>query len=334
MGKELGVEYPSKNEAAWTKRIISALTHGLLKRYKKGETLRFFHPKMHGCLKGEFTVASDLPTELAVGLFSKPSTYTAIVRFSNASPKAKKSDRKKDFRGIAIKLLAVEGKKEMPGHANDLTHDFILVNKATFQAKNLRMIGMALEALNYGLWKKIVFVLNYLPELLKTLSASQHTSNLLEENYWSQVAHRFGSAHKACKYKLVPHQKPSGQGIGQHDDYLSERMASDLSKGSASFDFMVQFQLDADKMPIEDPSVVWDSPFYKVATLTLYKQGFQDPIRKAFGENLSYNPWRCLSAHIPLGSAGRVRKDVYAALSKIRHQQNDLPEKEPDQYAI
>lgn len=42
-----------------------------------------------------------------------------------------------------------------------------------------------------------------------------------------------------------------------------------------------------------------------------------------FGDNLSYNPWRTLAEHRPLGGINRCRKAVDEVLSKSRHQRNE-----------
>ena len=86
-------------------------------------------------------------------------------------------------------------------------------------------------------------------------------------------------------------------------------------------------------MPIEDPSVRWDegaAPFRKVATLEIPPQDFDTPERQHFAENLSYNPWRCLPEHRPLGGISRARRQVYRALSAYRHDRNAEPSVEPE----
>ncbi|MEJ7605604.1 MAG: hypothetical protein WKF37_04920 [Bryobacteraceae bacterium] len=115
-------------------------------------------------------------------------------------------------------------------------------------------------------------------------------------------------------------------------DYLKEAMVRQLSSHQATFDFAVQFQSDPDKMPIEDPGVTWDelaSPFRKVATVTITSQVFDTSERREFGDNLSFNPWRCLPEHRPLGGISRARRQVYEALSAFRHERNQAPHEEP-----
>ena len=55
-----------------------------------------------------------------------------------------------------------------------------------------------------------------------------------------------------------------------------------LSESEATFDFMVQFQTDPDRMPIEDASVEWteqDSPYAWWRAFRIPPQSFDDPLR-------------------------------------------------------
>ena len=100
----------------------------------------------------------------------------------------------------------------------------------------------------------------------------------------------------------------------------------------AAFELCVQLQGDAAAMPVEDPTIAWSersSPFVPVARLTIPKQAFDTPERKAFGENLSFTPWHGLDAHRPLGGINRVRRSVYETISTLRHRLNDAPRVEP-----
>jgi hypothetical protein len=85
-------------------------------------------------------------------------------------------------------------------------------------------------------------------------------------------------------------------------------------------------------MPVEDPTIVWPedrSPFVPVARLTLLRQDLDTPERHAFGEALSFTPWHGLDAHRPLGGINRVRRVVYDAISRLRHDLNGQPRVEP-----
>src|SRR5690606_12044405 len=58
--------------------------------------------------------------------FAKPATFRTLVRFSNGDG-ARRSDRKPDVRGVALKLLGVDGRKVIPGLEDATTQDFLLV---------------------------------------------------------------------------------------------------------------------------------------------------------------------------------------------------------------
>jgi hypothetical protein len=135
------------------------------------------------------------------------------------------------------------------------------------------------------------------------------------------------------KYCLTPRDtSPAPLPSNPSDDYLKEAMVKQLTSDNAVFDFGVQFQTDPNTMPIEDHSVTWDeavSPFHKVATLTIPAQVFDTSERREFGDNLSFNPWRSLPEHRPLGGLSRARLQVYPALSKFRFEHNQVARTEP-----
>jgi hypothetical protein len=153
----------------------------------------------------------------------------------------------------------------------------------------------------------------------------------LKIRYFSVAPYLLGQ--RAVKYCLTPSQAAEEPvPPNPSDSYLREAMVKQLSSGSAVFVFSVQFQMDPKKMPIEDPGLTWDealSPFRKVATLTIPRQTFDTPEIREFGDNLSFNPWRCLPEHRPLGGISRARRQVYLALSIFRHDRNQAARMEP-----
>jgi hypothetical protein len=85
-------------------------------------------------------------------------------------------------------------------------------------------------------------------------------------------------------------------------------------------------------MPIDNGLLAWAeevSPFLKVATIKIWRQSFDSPEQMVNCDNLSFTPWHSLPEHRPLGSISRVRRLVYDAISKFRHQRNDVPREEP-----
>ncbi|MGB6268968.1 MAG: SRPBCC family protein, partial [Olleya sp.] len=113
-------------------------------------------------------------------------------------------------------------------------------------------------------------------------------------------------------------------------NYLRSNMVHTLNDNCVSFDFFIQFQTDANRMPIEDPTIPWASQFIKLATLEIPPQQFDTKKQIEFGENLSFNSWHVLPEHRPLGSFNRARKRVYDYMSNYRHKKNGVPEFEPE----
>src|SRR4026208_1621074 len=129
---ELGREYPSENEMVLVADIVKLLKDQMLRLYPPGKEMqrRQVHAKISGCVKAEFIVP-ELPDHLKVGLFKEAKTYPAWIRFSNGETHVS-HDSKKDFRGFAIKIMNVPGKKLDLNHPEITSHDFILLNNKTF----------------------------------------------------------------------------------------------------------------------------------------------------------------------------------------------------------
>jgi catalase len=326
----LGQEYPPPDEQTHIDSLIRQLRAKMERDYAGSRTLRDAHPKMHGCVRGEFSIQPNLPEHLRIGIFARLQTFPAWVRFSNASGTVS-PDSKGDLRGVAIKLMAVAGQKlEMSG-TDDATHDFILISDSRFVTKDVAQFDGLVAALTGGPVKVAWFFLTH-PRAARNLWFSmKRFSNPLGIRYFSMAPYLLGS--NAVKYSLIPQDALHEQVPNDASaDSLREAMVNHLSARAAVFDFSVQLQMDPDTMPIEDLGITWDeasSPFQKVATLTIAQQLFDTSERREFGDNLSFNPWRCLPEHRPLGGISRARRQVYQALSAFRHECNGAPRVEP-----
>ena len=335
------LETPPPDEQLHIDSLIRTLRTKMKKDYASGQTLRDAHPKMHGCVKAVFTVEPDLDQALAVGIFGRPGSYQAWVRFSNQDGTVS-PDGKKDIRGAAIKLMGVDGAKLLDGEEDGATHDFILISHDAFVSRDVAEFDGLIKAMVDGKVKFLSFLIRH-PRVIKNLFQSlQRHSSPLEIQYFSVAPYLLGT--RGVKYTLKPTsdarralpRKPFPK------DYLREAMKAQLSpsaaSGSASFDFMVQFHGGDDrKTPIEDPGKPWrarDAAFHKVARLDIMPQEFDSPDQRRFGENLSFNPWRCLPEHAPLGGISRARRQVYRALSSFRHARNGAPDREPTSWDL
>ena len=333
---ELGNEYPAPGESALIDEIVKLFHNFIKRKYHAGNARRDAHAKMHGCVRAEFAVDSRLPPALEHGVFKKGAKYPALIRFSNCSPEPDFDDTKADVRGMAIKLLDVEGPKLLENERSERTQDFLLINPRIFFSPNLENYrDFSRDFVTVDDWRKAWGIVKYLfrhpHSFLLFLKSQQKIENPLTITYSSTVPYKLGP-NSAVKY-AARSSNLSPKVSNSSPDFLRQAMAAHLKTSDAFFDFMVQVQTDAYKMPVEDSSVEWDeseAPFVKVATIRIPKQSFDAPEQLAFGENLSYTPWHSLPEHQPLGGINRCRKAVYESSSQLRHRMNDVPRREPN----
>lgn len=335
---ELGKEYPTPEEESAIQVIEQTSRQQIEESYQAGEkpVRRDAHAKHHGCVAGEFIVETNLPEDINFGVFKEPGKkFTACIRFSNASANATQPDSKGDARGMAIKLLGVQGEKLLADEKK--TQDFVMINHPVFFIRNLDDYVEFMTAVKEAKGKppfKFLFS-DYNPfkwrlQELAIITAifTKKINSPLESQYWSTTAYKLGS--RAIKFSAKPSaDSTSDRSISNSPNYLREAMVEHLNSKEANFDFLVQFQTDADDMPIEDSRIEWKSAFHKVATIKIPPQSFDSPEQMKFCENLSYTPWHSLPEHQPLGGLNRARKQVYESISQLRHELNHVPRQEP-----
>jgi hypothetical protein len=317
-------------EAEATRAVLKLVEGKVREAAKSAPARRDAHPKGHGCVKAGFEILDNLPPALRVGLFATPAKYDAWIRYSNGSP-TPATDDKGDGRGMAIKLMRV-------ADSPSTTQDFILINHPVFAARDV-VDYLALESAN-PFWR--FFVPDFNPLHLRLHEAGiaiailrKKVNNLLNIRYWSMSAYRFGDA--ACKFSVRPSGPPSAFTATDDPNFLRVNLVRHLAERDASFDFMVQLRGRPDTMPVEDPTIEWsetEAPFVPVARITIPKQQFDTPEQMKYCENLSYSPWHCIDAHRPLGGLNRLRRTVYETISRVRHELNHEPRREPTDFTI
>jgi len=315
---------------------------------RQRHTVRAVHAKSNGLLKAEALVLPDLCDELRQGLFAKPASYSAVMRFSS-EPGDILSDHISTPRGLAIKVIGVEGEM-LPNHAGHVTQDFIFNNGSTF-APNASAFLKAIQLRAKHLDD---------PEALKQAvsSAAQAAEETLElvgrkspflkgighppthplgETYYTVVPLRFGDYFG--KLQLVPVSDNLIALRGKHVDRArswnssKDSIVAFFQRETAVWDLRVQLCTDLTKMPVEDASVEWDerlSPALTVARVTALPQNAYSNSRRIQGdEQLSFDPWHSLAAHRPLGNIMRARFKAYPASSQFRHTAEGRPMVEP-----
>lgn len=298
------------------------------------------HPKQHGLVKASFKIVTDLPPELSCGVFKAGKEYQAWVRFSNQNAPAQ-PDSVKDIRGAAIKLMNVPGEKLSTPDGNQTSQDFVTISTPVFVTHDVREFYYLIKALVSG---KLALLWHFLwnpRSLMNLLRSNKKDPSPLSIRYWSTTPYLLG-VDKVVKYSLIPQNNagslrataPSDQ---LDENYLRQNMIEALSQEDSLFDFCVQLQKDPKRMPIEDPGKLWretESPFIKVATLTIPKQKFDTPEQDTLGRTLSFSPWHSLPEHRPLGGINRARRKIYNNLSEFRHAANHVKRREPTHFDL
>lgn len=333
------------NESGQIGEIVSLTEQLLKKRYGDGLARRGVHPKDHGCVMADFTVNPDIPEKYRVGFLSKPGqSYKAWVRFSNATGIVTPDVTGKGAvsRGMAIKLMGVEGAAllDEPGGR---TQDFLLINQPMFAFPD---VSEYLEATKIQLANNEDILPYFKPPLSEKRKTTLHIliniiqptqlANPLDATYFSASPFLFGP-DRAAKFSAKP-REPANLSLTPQNaplNYLREAMkrSLNLTEGKAAvFDFRVQLRPegagdDLEKSyPIENASAQWseqDAPFLPVATITIGKQNFDNPLQVTECEHLVFTPWHSLAEHQPIGGVNRMRLGVYKASSQFRAQSRE-----------
>ena len=310
----LAEEAIGPDEAAVVTAFVEFLKATSTKHHPTGTIPRFNQGRAAGCVDAEFIVLDGLPQELRVGLFAEPRTHKARIRFANATSQ---SDKERDVRGMSIKVSSVGGENLTPG-ASD--HDFVLNSHPVMMVGHTKTFLALLKAVDEGGAAEALFFVTHPKAAAVALKSRQHATSHLEIPYWSTTPYLFGPG-RAVKYSVRPvsdRKTPVPDPLT--DDYLRERLAAHLAREEARFQFLVQFQTDGRKTPIEDASEEWserESPFRAVAEIRIPVQAL-DSASAASCEQLSFNPWHALAEHRPLGDFNRARREIYRAMAAFR----------------
>lgn len=344
------VETPAPDEAQVIGELSDTL-RGILETTSKdyGHAVRAVHAKSHGIIRGELEILPGLPAELAQGIFARPGRHPAIIRIST-NPGDLLHDSVSVPRGLALKIMGVEGAR-LEG-AKGETQDFIFVNGPVFSApdaatflKNLKLLARTTDRAEWakrGLSavlrgaEKAVEAMGGESATLQTLGGAPNV-HPLGETYFTQTAFRFGD--HIAKLSLEPISDSLTRHTGQiidtkgRPDAIRETVAADMQEADAVWNLRVQLCRDLDKMPVEDPSVLWDesaSPFVTVARLhALAQTGWTRDAAELVDDHMRFSVWTGIQAHRPLGVINRARRDPYRMSSEFRAEFNGCPIHEP-----
>ncbi len=312
---------------------ISILRNGRVKN-KDGIYRRDAHAKTHGCALADFSVAPNLEPPFRQGIFAGEK-YKAWVRFSSGN-EVTQSDWKPDARGMAIKVLAVPGKKLLEGEDSAQTQDFLMINNPVFFIRDVeeyaRLTQFQGEGAQFGYFFEGANPFKWhLREFRLGIGLLRLPRALLATEFHSMTAYKLGPRNNV-KFMAKPVACKAGgdtpsNWVSWNRNGLGNDLREHLKTDVACFDLTMQMQVPGKNMPVEDTTVRWsrsDSPFVTVARLELKKQDIQPQTDSKFCENLSFTPWHALPEHRPVGGLNRVRKAVYQNISRFRRCMNGV----------
>ena len=345
------VEVKQPNEDEYIQKCLEAFDRLQTTAFDKHRhAVRGAHAKCHGVLKGELQVYDNLPEELRQGVFKTPRTYPVIIRLSTSLPGIM-HDGVAAFRGMAIKIIGVPGRKVLPGWEDAATHDFIVANNRTLPTGEIKSylfqtrMGEQAMKVPEELARLVTAVMRAGSAVLRTVGIktiggvagqSLPETHILGETFYTTGSQRFGDyVSKLSAAPLSQELKAlTGKGINTFNPHILRDVIRDyFREHAAEYEFRVQLCTDLKRMPVEDASVEWpekESPYRGVAKITIPAQNSYSPERRVYVDDvLSFTPWHCLPEHQPLGSIMRVRKLVYEASSVYRHRMNAVQRLEP-----
>ena len=352
------LEQPAPNEHVLfdeLSRTMQHITRTMAARYR--HAYRPVHAKSHGVLTGTLEPLSDLPPELAQGLFARANAYPVILRFST-NPGDMLADTISSPRAVAIKVLHVEGDK-VANHAGETTQDFVCINAQAFGAadpagflEQIRLFDKNLETP-----EGVKHAVSVAARAANTVLKAVHLQSSILEGIGAPATHILGETFSTvspirygdyvAKISFAPGsanlKELEGKSVDLNEDYnaLENLIHRFFRREAAVWDVRVQLALASDaglpenkkNTPIEKADTVWPddkSLWHTVARLTVLPQESYSDARQLFvDEQLSFSPWHALEAHRPLGGIMRSRLKAYEEARKYRAQRNARPIVEP-----
>jgi hypothetical protein len=292
-----------------------------------GNVNRGFHVKAHAGLRGTLRVLNDVPEFARHGLFAKPQTFDAHVRFSNGFSSAQR-DIFPDLRGMAVRVLGVEGPRLLPDEAPRPEQDLIGLSVSYIPFRDATDFAVISTAASVSPLTAIVPIMKQMGIIggirivlwgLRLVPPIRSVASLA---YFSNLPMTIGPL--AAKFAWVPRERARFRFPSLKRDYLRAELARRLSRGDIKYDFMVQFYTDDKRTPIERGAYAWktsDAPYVRLAELTIPRQDIGSAEALELNEalrNTAFNPWNGITAHRPLGNTQRGRKVIYQASAALR----------------
>jgi hypothetical protein len=285
----------------------SATIAALVASFKSGDQSTW--RRQQACASATFTVIENLPPDLTQGLFQPGIEYAASVGFSRTANS--ESEPNRAAFGLSIKLHGVSGNTLSAADSGTASHDLVLAGENNFAFADPAALASAVANGRTDVASST----------LVDAIGQKSTPAALEQRWWSVVPYRFGP-HRAVKYGLrACPTAPVAELHGASDEDFPDLIYQSIGRTAMCYEFMLQFQTDPAHTPIENANVAWDellAPFEPVAVLQIPVQRTDSPEHAKACEELSFDPWRALPVHAPLGGINRLQRALHASTRSIQ----------------
>ncbi len=274
--------------------VLSAELFDIFQGKREDELKRLQHHKIQGCLRGTLEVSPRLSKNFETPVFKKGVVHQVWSRFTNIN---KDDDSESDLHGFGLRVLDPDRK------AGDLSGQDFLANDT--RKHFVRSPEELMDFLHFVSGNRLPTV-----DLLKlTANAalqSHKRHSLIEDSYHSRTHFRFGNHN--VRYGFFPCVKKDFTQVERNENHLSKNLREEAKKGIC-FEFKIQVHNDKTDPLINDYTQEWNSAYQTVAKI---KFPPQDPrMNKATCENLSFDTWRTVNEHRPLGFLNKARWYIY-----------------------
>jgi hypothetical protein len=172
---------------------------------------RDFHPKQDACFAAKWIPLGSAPSNVKVGAFALGGPVTALVRFSNGSPKGPTGvtpDFHPEPRGLAIKLVGIPGASVLDvegGQTGTMDQDFILINHPQFFMRTPQHYAEFLDLIAHG--KPFAQLLDQ-GELKVLMEQSRVVPDVVAETFFSEVPYVLGDTYAKYRVRLCGNPGP------------------------------------------------------------------------------------------------------------------------------
>lgn len=279
--------------------------------------------------RARLSIGDGIPEGLRLGPFLPGADWPVRVRLSSASP-VQQPDLVPDQRGLAVRILDGTRRLDLLTTTGEAHH----ARDAVALIASLRAAAAAAGGSTLGKIRGLAGLVGDLGprdalRMVRTVSGARvGGASLTSLDFYSRAPFQLGAF--AVRYRFAarpgvdPELRGRDRGTPDGDDALHADLRARLESGSVEWSFEVQGFVDAERTPLDDHRVVWQSPWIAIGMLRLMPE--EDGAGSPHGPSspalsppeagfLAEPDWPDPAGPVlaPLGELNRLRSVAYAA---------------------